>query len=129
MFLNKNLILRPPVLAALGAVILILLIHRFANFREEWRVKNFAEELRAGNFQRAYQTWGPSNGYRYEDFMADWGHNGYYGRVREFKILKSETRGSGVVVMVEFKHLKRPVALWVERKTQAISFSPFEDTK
>jgi hypothetical protein len=28
---------------------------------------------------------------------------------------------------VEFSHLKRPVPFWVERRTQTLGFSPFED--
>lgn len=124
--LRKSPLFRAPVLFALSAIIIVLLIYRFANFREERLVKRFLEQLRAGNFQQAYQIWGPSKGYAYEDFMADWGGNGYYGKIREFKILKSQTHGSGVIVTVEFSHLKRPVPIWVERRTQTLGFSPIE---
>jgi hypothetical protein len=127
MLLRRSPLLRPPALLALGAVIAVLLVYKFANFREERLVKRFLEELRSGDFQRAYQTWGPSKGYTYEDFMADWGGRGYYGKLQRFKILESKTRGSGVIVMVEFSHLKRPVPFWVERRTQTLGFSPFED--
>jgi hypothetical protein len=127
MVLRGSPLLRPPVLLALGAVFVVLLVYKFANYREERLVKRFLEELRSGDFQRAYQTWGPSKGYTYEDFMADWGGGGYYGKVQEFKILESKTRGSGVIVMVEFSHLKRRIPFWVERRTQTLGFSPFED--
>lgn len=129
MFPRTSPILRPPVLAALGAVAVILLVYRFANYREEGLVKKFVSELSSGNFQQAYQTWGPSSGYDYRDFMGDWGGRGYYGKIRDFKILGSQNRGTGVVVTVEFSHLKRPISLWVERKTQTISFSPFEEVR
>jgi hypothetical protein len=58
--------------------------------------------------------------------MADWGGNGYYGKIGGSRIVKSKTEGSGVVVVVEFAHLKRPVALWVERRTRTLAFSPIE---
>jgi hypothetical protein len=127
MWLRKSPLLRAPVLSALGAIIVVLLIYKFANFREERLVRKFLEELTAGDFQQAYQTWGPTSGYTYKEFMADWGGNGYYGKVREFKILDSKTHGNGVIIKVEFHHLKRPVAFWVERKTQTLGFSPFEN--
>jgi len=118
--------MRPPALFAMGAVAVILLIYKFGNFREERLVQKFLEELKAGNFQQAYQTWGPTPGYAYKDFMADWGGNGYYGKIGASRILESKTEGSGVIVMVEFSHLKRPVALWVERRTRTLAFSPIE---
>ena len=116
-----------PVGLALAVVAACLLLYRFANFREERVVRQFLDELKAGNYQQAYRIWGPSSTYSYEDFTSDWGERGYYGRVTGYKILDSETRGSGVVVYVEFKHLKKPMAFWVERKTRALGFAPFPD--
>jgi hypothetical protein len=118
---------RAPILFALGAVIVVLLIYKFANFREERLVLRFLEQLKSGNPQQAYQIWGPSKGYSYQDFMADWGRNGYYGEVHDFKVLKSNTRGTGVIVVVQFSHLKKPVSFWVERRAHTISFSPFDE--
>ncbi|MCI0420582.1 MAG: hypothetical protein L0312_15385, partial [Acidobacteria bacterium] len=111
---------------AMGAVAVILLIYRFANIREEWLVQRFLDELKLGNFQQAYRIWGPTKGYTYQDFMADWGGSGYYGKIGPSRILESKTEGSGVIVLVEFSHLKRPVALWVERRTRMLAFSPIE---
>jgi hypothetical protein len=126
MLLRKSSLLRAPVLFAVAAVVIVLLVYRFANFREERLVRRFLEELQNGNSQQAYQIWGASKGYTYQDFMADWGGNGFYGKIQKFKILESKTRGSGVIVLVEFSHLKRPVPFWVERRTQTLGFSPFE---
>ena len=126
MLLKQSPLMRPPVLFAMGAVAVILLIYRFGNFREEKLVEKFLDELKAGNFQQAYQTWGPTPGYAYKDFMADWGGHGYYGKIGTSRILESKTEGTGVIVMVEFGHLKRPVALWVERRTRTLAFSPIE---
>ena len=124
--LKKTFRMRPPVLFALGAAVIILLIYRFGNIREEWLVQKFLDELKTGDFPQAYQTWGPTSGYTYKDFMADWGGNGYYGKIGDSRIIESKTEGTGVIVMVEFSHLKRPVALWVERRTRTLAFSPIE---
>jgi hypothetical protein len=126
MLLKQSPLMRPPVLFAMGAVAVILLIYRFGNFCEERLVQKFLDELKAGNFQQAYQIWGPTPGYAYKDFMADWGGHGYYGKIGASRILESKTEGTGVIVMVEFGHLKRPVALWVERRTRTLAFSPIE---
>ncbi|PYV37626.1 MAG: hypothetical protein DMG06_27590 [Acidobacteria bacterium] len=58
----------------------------------------------------------------------DWGgKQRYYGRPKDFKILDSQTRRSGVIVYVQINHLKKPMAFWVERKTQALGFSPISE--
>ena len=93
MLLRKSPLLSVPVLCALAAVIVVLLVYKFGNFREERLVRKFLEELHSGNYQQAYQTWGPSKNYTYQDFMVDWGTNGYYGKVQEFKILESKKIG------------------------------------
>ena len=126
---RKDILQRPPFLFALGAALIVLLLYRFGNIREEWVVKRFLGELKAGDFQKAYQTWGPTAGYPYSEFMADWGGNGYYGKIHEFKIEGSQSEGTGVVVEVEFSHLKKPVFLWVERKTHTLGFSPIEQLR
>ena len=127
MLFRKDGSLRVPLVLALVVVVAFLLLYRFANFREERAVRLFLEELNAGNYPKAYQLWGPSAAYSYKDFMADWGEQGYYGRPKSFKILDSRTRGSGVIVYVKIDHLKKPMAFWVERKTQTLGFSPISE--
>jgi hypothetical protein len=123
---RKDFLQRPPFLFALGAVVIVLLLYRYGNIREEWVVKRFLQELKAGEYQKAYQTWGPTSGYTYPDFMADWGGSGYYGKIHEFRIARSKSEGTGVIVEVEFSHLKYPVYLWVERRSHTLGFSPIE---
>jgi len=126
MLLRKDRPLSVPLILVISLVGVGLLVYHFANIREEWVVKRFLEALKAEDYARAYQVWGPPPTYGYKEFLADWGgQRGYYGVVRGYKILRSETRGSGVIVVVEFEHLKKPVPLWVERKTHQLSFSPF----
>ena len=126
MIYAKDQHMKVPVFFALGAVVICLLIYRFGNYREEQLVKRFLEALRSGDYPKAYEVWGPSKEYKFADFMADWGGRGYYGKVAGFKILQSKTRGSGVIVTVGFSHLKKPVHIWVERKTHTLGFSPIE---
>ena len=126
MLLPKERHLRIPMILALFVVVLGLLVYRFANIREEAVVKRFLEALKAQDYPRAYQIWGPTASYTYKDFMTDWGgSNSYYGMVKSYRIVGSESRGSGVIVTAEFDHLKNPVNLWVERRTHQMSFSPY----
>jgi hypothetical protein len=117
-----------PVISALTLILIILLIYQFGNYRQERVVKNFLNELKAGDYQKAYQIWGPTQSYAFKDFMKDWGGaSSYYGKVTGYRILKSKTRGNGVIIVVEFNHLKRPVYFWVDLKDLTMAFSPFAD--
>jgi hypothetical protein len=121
MLLKKSPLMCPPVLFAMGAIAVILLIYRFGNIREERLVQKFLDELKAGNFQQAYQTWGPTQGYTYKDFMADWGGNGYFGKIGASRILESKPKErcdrAGRVQPFE-----AALALWVERRTRRQHF-------
>jgi hypothetical protein len=126
MLLPKERHLRIPMILALFVVVAGLLVYRFANIREEAIVKRFLESLKAQDYPHAYQIWGPTASYTYKDFMTDWGGpRSYYGVVKGYKILGSESHGSGVIVTAEFDHLKNPLKLWVERRTHQMSFSPY----
>lgn len=126
MLLRKDRPLWVPIVLVFCVVVIGLLVYRYANFREERAVRLFLESVKSQDYPKAYQLWGPSPNYTYMDFMADWGGpRSYYGIVREYRILGSESRGSGVVVTVEFDHLKNSVNIWVERKNRQLSFSPF----
>ncbi len=127
MQVQKSRPLLVPVGLALAVIAACLLLYRFANFREERVVRQFLDEVKAGNYQQAYKVWGPSSTYSYGDFTSDWGERGYYGKVTGYRIVDSQTRGTGVVVYVKFEHLKKPMAFWVERKTRALGFAPFLD--
>ena len=95
----------------------------------------------AGNLEQAYQIWKPSQSYSFNDFVEDWGANGYYGPVKSFHIEnRPEHRpgGSGVAIKIELSpyqpfpadddQVKRSktkeVTLWVEFKDQSITFPP-----
>lgn len=115
-----------PLIMAMAAVLTVLVVYFFGNFRQERVVKRFIAELQRGNYQQAYQIWGPTNEYPFPNFMTDWGGpSSYYGRIQGYKILASKTRGNGVIVAVEFDHLKYPVYFWVDLKNNTLSYSPF----
>ena len=126
--LGRNRLLRTPLILAGAAVGLGILIYFFANFREERAVKQCFEALQRGDLAAAYQIWGPTDEYTIKDFQQDWGDGGYYGQVRSFRIVESESQGSGVIVRVQIRTdeglLRIPIGFWVERKDLTIGFAP-----
>jgi hypothetical protein len=48
------------------------------------------------------------------------------GQVRGYKSVLSRTWGNGVLMGVNINGGKKPIFLWVDRKTKQISFSPVE---
>lgn len=121
---GKTRLLKTPLILAGAAVGLGILIYFFANFREERAVQKCFEALHRGDLEAAYRIWGPTEHYTFKDFLQDWGEDGYYGKVRYFKIVESESRGSGVIVRVQINNLARPIAFWVEREDRSIGFAP-----
>ena len=108
---------------------------------EKGTIRHFMNAVIAGNLQQAYQIWKPSPSYSFNDFVEDWGPNGYYGPVKSFHIEnRPEHRagGSGVAIKIELSpyqpfpadddQVKRAktkeVTLWVEFKDQSITFPP-----
>ncbi len=126
--LAKNRLLKTPLILAGVLVFLGILIYFFANFREERAVRRCFEALQKGDMAAAYQIWGPTEEYTLKDFLQDWGDGGYYGRVRSFRIVESESQGSGVIVRVQIRtdegQLRIPIPFWVERKDRTIGFAP-----
>ena len=108
---------------------------------EKHTVEHFLHAVVVGDSQQAYQIWKPSPSYSFNDFVEDWGPNGYYGPVKSFHIEnRPEHRagGSGVAIKIELSpyqpfpadddQVKRSktkeVTLWVEFKDQSITFPP-----
>ncbi len=92
----------------------------------------------AQDYQHAFQIWKAHGSYTFQDFMADWGLDGYYGPVKSYRIesaAQPPNGGSGVVVVVEVSPFQpfpdstdphssrnREIRLWVERSDQSLSF-------
>ena len=120
--LRKLLPIIVVTLVGVGAVLYV----QFRNFREERAVTLFLTTLHEGRYQEAYSLWQPSASYTYADFLRDWGEQGDYGKIREFEILESRSKGSNtVIVTVRINNVNPPLELIVDRKTKGLAYSIF----
>ncbi|HXU47423.1 MAG TPA: hypothetical protein VN727_00120 [Candidatus Binatia bacterium] len=124
--------------AVVIAAITIAVLLRFHTERNT--VRQFMNAVAESNFQQAYQVWKPSPSYTFQDFMQDWGPDGYYGPVKSFRIDNHLTQKQGTVVSITvdvspyrpfpadddpIKASKtKQVRLWVQFKDESISFPP-----
>ena len=116
--------LKVPV--AIGLLLLLIggTAYKFVNYREEGRVRDFIETVRSGQFDAAFQTWNIGGNYRLQDFLQDWGSDGYYTKgMHEAKVIDSNSQGTSVIVYLAIDN-RRPIALLVDKETLRISFSP-----
>jgi len=117
--------LKVPVAIALVLIFIAGVAYKFANFREERRVRQFIEEINGGQYDAAYQDWDAEGRYTLKDFMQDWGKDGYYTKgMHQASVMDSNGKGGSVVVYVSIDSLKYPVALLVDKESLKISFSP-----
>ena len=115
-----------PVVIALVVVTGALLGYRLRNYPEERAVARFLTTLEEGNFREAYRLWQPSPSYGFGDFMHDWGEQGDYGKLRQFEILGSKSKGSdAVIVTARINGVDPPLDLVVDRRTKGLAYSPF----
>jgi hypothetical protein len=112
------------ILVVVGGGILFFLFH---NYRQEQQVKKFFDLLAAGKYQDAYSLWvrtdSDRRGYPYESFLQDWGPQSSHRDVRNFRIARSRSCGSGVILTVDFGSNQQE-KLWVQRDDLVIGFSP-----
>jgi hypothetical protein len=117
--------LKVPVSIALVLTFVAGVAYKFANFREERRVRQFVETVGNGQYEAAYQDWDADARYKMKDFLQDWGKDGYYTKgMHEARVTDSNGKGGSVVVYVTIDSLKYPLALLVDKETLKISFSP-----
>jgi hypothetical protein len=117
--------LKVPV--AIGAVLLVIggVAYKFANYREEGRTREFVQSVMSGQYEAAYAMWDVQGNYLMEDFLTDWGKEGYYTKgTTSAEVVDSNTSGGVVVVYVALDTFKAPVALRVDKETLKLSFSP-----
>ena len=111
------------IIVVVGGVIGYFALH---NLPEKRAVANFLTQLKEGNYKEAYKLWQPAPDYSYDEFMHDWGPKGDYGKVREFKIIRAESKGSAIVVVIITVNNQTPaLALLVDRKTKGLAYSPY----
>jgi hypothetical protein len=126
---------------ALVAIVSLWWIFRF--YPEKLAAEHFFDAVVAGDMDKAYELWKPGPSYKKDDFLADWGPNGYYGGVRSYKIIREDSpRGSNAVqiavaisafspmpsptdpAQAEQSHKTRVVAVWIVSKDKSFTFPP-----
>jgi hypothetical protein len=101
----------------------------FKNYKQENQAKIFFRMLEQHDYQGAYRLWGctetsPCRDYPLEKFMEDWGPKSPRADVASYRVRKSRSCGSGVILTVDFGK-DQEEKLWVERQDLTIGFSPW----
>jgi len=125
---------------ALVVALGVTLYFVFRYYPEKKVVGQFFDALVAGQTDRAYGLWKPTQSYRKDDFLADWGPGGYYGPVKSYKIMDAKTpkRSESVAVNIaispyapmppewdaEKSRKTRVVTLWITPSDKSFSFPP-----
>ena len=127
---REKLIRRLVVIAAVLVVAGGVLYFFLKNFRQEQQARKFFELLGKHDYHAAYALWGctdekPCRDYLFQNFMDDWGPKSPHGDVRSYRIAKSRSCGSGVILTVDYGKGQQPDKLWVERQDLTIGFSPW----
>jgi hypothetical protein len=126
--------------AAIFIIVIVLLWWIFRFYPEKRAVEHFFDALVAGDTAKAYQLWKPKPSYRMDDFVADWGPNGYYGPVKSYRIIREDSPlGSNAVQVTvaispfapmpdpsdgEKSRKTRVLAIWVVTKDKSLTFPP-----
>jgi hypothetical protein len=136
---NKS---RPFAFAAAAIVIIavVALWWAFRFYPEKRAAEHFFDALVAGDTATAYQLWRPGESYKMQDFLADWGTNGYYGPVKSYRIMhESSPHGSNAVDVTaaispfapmpdpsdgEKSRKTRVVDIWVVSHDKSLTFPP-----
>ena len=127
------------VLAAVVAAVIVVGVfaYLYRNWPEERVVDRFFTALVNKDFELAYGIWlhdptwkqHPLNypNYSFREFYNDWGPGGEWGIIKSFRIDGSANpkQGSGVVVVVTINERKEPARIWVEKKDETLTFSPY----
>jgi hypothetical protein len=117
------LVLSAVVVLVVGGALLFV----FHNYRQEQQVKRFFTLLEAHNYQAAYNLWvrteSDRRGYPFSAFMQDWGPQSPHRDVSGYRISRSRSCGSGVILTVDFGNQQQE-KLWVQRDDLTIGFSP-----
>jgi hypothetical protein len=117
------------------AIVLVLVIGGgglylgLRNFRQKAKVTTFLELTRKKDYAAAYQLWGctdakPCPDYPFAKFMEDWGPKSRNAQFDSFRITKSRSCGSGVIVLVDLGQ-NREERFWVEGPAMTVGFSPW----
>jgi len=86
---KKHYVLKITI-AAVALLVILALWFAFRYYPEKKAAGQFFDALAAGDTTKAYALWKPSSSYAMNDFLADWGTNGYYGPVRSYRIMDAK---------------------------------------
>jgi hypothetical protein len=130
-------------IATIALIAIVALWWAFRFYPEKRAAERFFDTLVAGDTAIAYQLWKPLPTYRTDDFLADWGPNGYYGPVKSYRIIREDSLHSANAVQVtvaispfspmpdpsdpstqEQSRKTRVVAVWVVSKDKSFTFPP-----
>ena len=120
---KKTRQLKLPV--SIGAVLILLaLLWEFINYREESSVRSFMEAVADARYEAAYSMWDSDERYQMDDFLLDWGEDGYYTSISmNFDICDSSSSGTAVIVYTRIES-GPPLAMMVDKETGLLSYSP-----
>jgi hypothetical protein len=80
-----------PLRIVIGVVVLLLAgalaFQQLRYYPERKQVERFLDALVAADYPGAYQIWGPTTDYTYQDFLQDWGETTPRGRLRSYEIV------------------------------------------
>jgi hypothetical protein len=125
---------------ALIAVVALYFVFRY--YPEQRAAQKFFDTLASGDSKAAYQLWHPQPSYRMQDFLTDWGPNGYYGPVKTYKIIRitapRDSKNSVALEVALSPYLPMPdasdgeksrktrvVTIWMNTDDKSLSFPPF----
>lgn len=116
--------LKAPLIIAAVLIVIGGVAYKFFNYREEKQVTAFLDEIKGGHLDAAFANWDHRGSYTLQNFVEDWGENGYYTKgMMSAKVIDSNNKGSSVVVYLQIDQ-NRPVALLVDKETLKLSFAP-----
>jgi hypothetical protein len=126
--------------AAIVIIAIVALWWAFRFYPEKRAAEHFFDAVVAGDTATAYQLWKPGESYKMQDFLADWGPNGYYGPVKSYRIMhESSPHGSNAVDVTvaispfapmpdpsdgEKSRKTRVVDIWVVSHDKSLTFPP-----
>ena len=115
-----------PTVVALVFIAASGLYYKYCNYRQESAVTQFLSDVFSGRPEMAYSRWDLEGGdYTLQDFLSDWGKDGYYTKgVSTAKVYDSNSRGPVVIVYVDIEKFKLPLALRVDKESLKLSYSP-----
>jgi hypothetical protein len=115
--------IRWPMAIFLLAALIAMGLYHFANYREESRVQAFLNAVAGGDYEAAYAMWEGGERYSMNDFLEDWGPDGYYTNQRgDYEVVDSDGHGSSVIVYARVARTI-PVAIMVDKEALSLSFS------